>query len=78
MNKQPVTACTQLLTAWHSTCTQLLQITHQPSNPVQRSSQAAESISIIDVECEPGYSRASKAGPAVAREYAEMVAPLAS
>lgn len=56
----------------------LSDIVHQPSNPVQRSAQAPDSIALIDVECEPGYIRAKQAGAAVAREYAESNAPLLS
>lgn len=57
---------------------QLSDIQHQPQNPVRRSPQAPDFISCIDVECEPGYIRACRAGPAVSKEYSEIVAPLAS
>lgn len=57
---------------------ELSDIPHQPSNPVQRSTQAPASIALLDLEGETGYIRANRAGAPVAREYAETVAPVLS
>lgn len=60
------------------TLAELGDIQHQGLNPVRRSARAPDFTSLIDVEGEPGYIRACNAGAAVAKEYADIVAPLLS
>ncbi|WIA17724.1 hypothetical protein OEZ85_009241 [Tetradesmus obliquus] len=58
--------------------TEFSGIVHQRTNPVQRSAVAPVTCSLLDLECESGRIRASKAGPAVVKEYDETVAPALS
>lgn len=58
--------------------TEFSGIVHQRTNPVQRPAVAPDTCSLLDLECESGHIRASKAGPAVVKEYDETVAPALS